>query len=131
MLLIFALISCALSEDLPPLGTTLQGMQRFGDYEVIYGAHEHRFLFGILIYRDPFTLEHHATLQLHSGITCEFITNEVAVTKSTTQVRTQFEAIHDLFAKSGFVHDRFGEHIRYCAASPSCMESRCKAVRDG
>jgi hypothetical protein len=71
-------------------------MQLFGDYQVIYAEHEHRYLFGVLIYHDPFTSlttavkpEQPTTLQLQSGTTIVFSTNEITVTKDTKKVTTE------------------------------------------
>jgi hypothetical protein len=96
ILLFLAVTLIALSEELPPLHKTIQGMQRFGDYEVIYGEDGHRFLFGVLIYRDPFTSlskasSQQTTLQLQSGITLAFVTNEVTVARATKKVTTELK----------------------------------------
>jgi hypothetical protein len=85
--------SCAFGEPIPFLEKTVQGSHNFGNHVMIYGAHEQKFVWGIVFASDTLSSisstevpDRHTTIKLKSGIVLAFTKNALTLTKGVKKV---------------------------------------------
>jgi hypothetical protein len=78
--------------NLPPLAKTVRGESNFGAHVMIYGDHDYRFLWGIIVPKDTMkSISYsdvpapHCTVELRSGISLEFVKDDVTITNGTAK----------------------------------------------